>query len=61
MCNCPLLQIIGGAFRVNLELIRDLFHVYLNKFEFNFLWLHINKTNKFSFFMHNGRVPGIVK
>ena len=41
--------------------IRDLFNVYLNRFEFHFLWLHINKTNKFCLFMHNGRVPGIVK
>ena len=41
--------------------IRDLFHVYLNKFEFHFLRLHINKTNKYCFFIHNGRVTGIVK
>ena len=25
------------------------------------LWLHINKTNTFRFFMHNGRGPGIAK
>ena len=42
-------------------IIRDLFHVYLNRFEFHFLRLHINKTNKFCFFMHNGRVLGIAK
>ena len=41
--------------------IRDMFHVYLNKFEFHFLRLHINKTNTFCFFMHNGCVPGIAK
>ena len=41
--------------------IRDLFHVYLNKFEFHILRLHINKTNKLCFFMHNRRVPGSVK
>ena len=41
--------------------IRDMFHVYLNKFEFQFLMLHINKTKKICFFMHNGRVPGIAK
>ena len=41
--------------------IRDLFHVYLNRFEFNFSRLHIIKTNKFCFFMHNGRVPDIAK
>ena len=39
--------------------IRDMFHVYLNRFEFHFLRLHIIKTNKFCFFMHNGRIPGI--
>ena len=41
--------------------LRDLFHVYLNKFEFHFLRLHINNTNTFCFFMHNGHVPGIAK
>ena len=41
--------------------IRDMFHVYLNRFEFHFLWLHIIKTSKFCFFMHNGLVPGIAK
>ena len=41
--------------------IRDLFHVCLNRFEFHFLRLHIIKTSKFCYFMHNGRVPGIAK
>ena len=41
--------------------IRDLFHVYLNRFEFHFLRLHIIKTNKLCFFMHNGSVSGIAK
>ena len=41
--------------------IRDMFHVYLNRFKFHFLLLHIIKTNKLCFFMHNGRVPGIAK
>ena len=41
--------------------VQDMFHVYLNKFEFHFLRLHINKTNKFCFFMHNRRVIGIAK
>ena len=41
--------------------LRDLFHVYLNIFEFHFLRLHINKTNKYCFFMHIERVPGIDK
>ena len=40
--------------------IRDLFHVYLNRFEFHFLWLHINKTNKFCILIYNGRVPGML-
>ena len=39
--------------------IPDLFHVYLNIFQFHFLRLDINKTNKCCFFVHNGRVPGI--
>ena len=43
------------------SLLRDLFHVYLNKFEFHFLLLHINNINKFCFFIYNGRVPGIAK
>ena len=29
--------------------IRDVFHVYLNRFEFLVLRLHIIKTNKFCF------------
>ena len=29
--------------------VGDLFHVYLNRFEFHFLRLHINKTNNFCF------------
>ena len=41
--------------------IRDLFHVYLNRFEIPFLPLHIIKTNTFCFFMHKGRVPGIAE
>ena len=41
--------------------IRDMFHVYLNRFEFHFLRLHIIKTNKLCFFVHNGRVLGIAK
>ena len=43
------------------QILRDLFHVYLNKFEFQFLRLHINNTIPFCFFMHNGHVPGIAK
>ena len=50
------------CFQMSLSLyIRDMFHVYLNIFEFHFLRLHIIKTNKFCFFMHNRRVPGIAK
>ena len=37
--------------------IRDMFHVYLNRSEFDFLWLHIIKTHKFGFVIHNERVP----
>ena len=46
---------------VNICIIRDLFHVYLNKCEFYFLRRHINKTNTFCFFINNGRVPGMAK
>ena len=41
--------------------IRDLLHLYLNRCELHFLWMHINKTNKFCFIMHNGCVPGVDK
>ena len=44
---------------VIIMLIRDLFHVYLSIFEFHFLRLHINESNKFCFFMFYGRVPGM--
>ena len=44
-----------------LILIRDMFQVYLNRFVFPFLRVPIIKTNKFCFFLHNGRVPGIAK
>ena len=46
---------------IQLRDIRDKFHVYLNSFEFHFLRLHMIKTNKFGFFMHNRRVLGIAK
>ena len=42
-------------------LLQDLFHVYLNKCEFQFLRLHINKTNTFCFLIDNGRVTGTTK
>ena len=41
--------------------VQDLFHVYLNKCEFQFLHLHINKTNTFCFLINNGRVTGKTK
>ena len=41
--------------------VRDMFHVYLNRFDFHFLRLHIIKTNKFYFFIHNRRAPDIAK
>ena len=41
--------------------IRDLFHVYLNKFEFHFLHLHIYKTNKICFLINKGSVTGTTK
>ena len=42
-------------------ILRDIFHVYLNRFLLHFLGLHIIKTTKLCFFMHNGRVPCIAK
>ena len=41
--------------------VRDLFHVYLNKFEFQFLRLHMNRTRKFCFLINDGRVTGTTK
>ena len=41
--------------------VRDLFHVYLNKCEFNFSRLHVNKINKFCLLLNNGRVPYLIK
>ena len=40
--------------------LRDLCHVYLNRCDFHFLRMHINKTNKFCLIIHNGHVPGMV-
>ena len=37
--------------------IRDLFYVYLNKCEFHFSRLHVNKINSFCFLLNNGHVP----
>ena len=42
-----------------LHRMQDLFHVYLNRFEFYFLGLHVIKRNKFCLFVHNECVPGI--
>ena len=41
--------------------IRDLFHVYLNKCEFHFSRLHVNKINNFCFLLSNVRVPCMTK
>ena len=40
--------------------VRDMFHIYLNRCEFHLLRLHINKTNIFYFLIHNRRIPGMV-
>ena len=45
----------------NLDQVRDLFHVYLNKCEFHFSRLHVNKINNFCFHLNNGGVPGMTK
>ena len=41
--------------------VRDLFHVYLNKCEYHFSRLHVNKINNFCFLLNNGRVPCMTK
>ena len=41
--------------------IRDLFHVYLNKCEFHFSRLHVNRINNCCFLLNNGRVPCMTK
>ena len=41
--------------------IRDLFHDYLNKCEFHFSRLRVNKINNFCFLLNNGRVLGMTK
>ena len=41
--------------------LQDMFHVYLNKCEFQFLRLHINETSTFCFLIDNGRVTGRTK
>ena len=47
---------------VMLEIIvRDLFHVYLNKFEFHFSRLHVNKINNFCFLLIDGCVLCMTK
>ena len=49
------------CYRLTIDIIRDLFHVYLNKCEFNFSRLRVNKLNKVCFLLNNGRVPCITK
>ena len=41
--------------------VQDLFHVYFNKCEFQFLRLHINTTNTICFLVDNGRVTDTTK
>ena len=41
--------------------VRDLFHVYMNKCEFNFSRLHVYKINNFCFLLNNGHVPCMTK
>ena len=56
--NCQIiLQCIVPLYPV----VQDLFHFYLNKCEFQFLRLHINKTNTFCFLLDNGRVTDTTK
>ena len=58
----PLVVTLGcKGLEHELSKVQDLFHVYLNKCEFQFLLLHINKTNTFCFLIDNGRVTGTTK
>ena len=41
--------------------LRDLFHVYLNKCDFHFSRLHVNKINNFCFLLNNACVIGMTK
>ena len=41
--------------------VPDLFHVYMNKCEFHFSRLHVNKINNFCFLLINGCVPCMTK
>ena len=41
--------------------LQELFHVYLNKFEFHFLRLHVNKINNFCFLLNYRRAPCMTK
>ena len=54
---------LGPSLRMekNLEYPPLGFHDYLNRCEFHFLRLHINKTNKYCFIIDKGRVPSMVK
>ena len=53
--------LIVKCFNKHTNHIQDLFHVYLNKCEFQCLCLHINKTNTVCFLIDNGRATGTTK
>ena len=59
--NGPLLEVNAEDVEEEVSIIRDLFHVYLNKCEFHFSRLHVNKINNFCFLLNNGQVPGMTK
>ena len=41
--------------------LQEVFHVYLNKFEFHFSRLHVHKMNNFDFLLNKGHVPCTTK
>ena len=47
--------------KLQIMAIRDLFQVYLNRIEFHFSRLHVNKINNFCFLLNNRRVPCMTK
>ena len=46
----------GHALSSIYPIIRELFHVYLNKCKFHFSRLHLNKISNVCFLLNNGRV-----
>ena len=60
ICTCTLYNKCLNLFKIlNMWTLRGLFQLYLNKFEFHFSRLHVNKINNFCFLLNNRRVSYI--